>query len=1186
MDYNISYFKLFLSIFSLYLSRIDGTKGCILKTNVPNEMKLYTLLKLDYTKEISFIDYLKTVSCSYDDAYVHTKTEMKDYIENIVDYIHYSINDVSDVDVNIENKNSVLTLNVYQKDLEIEYNPYFFSEVYVKHMLDNLLSMVNDILVASDKLCKEVNILSNNEKSLINNFSKGDLIDIDDDYTLAKAFRENALKNPTKIAINDGVNDITYGDLEKTSNSIAYDLQERYGVKKGTPVCLMLPRTYYFPELVLALNKIGAYYIPVDPKYPIKRIEHMVNLCQSKHIITMNNFEELKNFSIDIIPFEELNRELNVNIEINSDGNDLFSVIFTSGTTGLPKGVIYNNKQINNLIAFCSNLDLSSEDIIGVYRDFTFIGSYWLFVSLSMNMTCRILNELEQKDLLGLIKEFKENPISLIDIPPVIAPFFENNNIQLKYLFTSGSKIEKINCINSNLVNIYGSTETNMASACILDEDSNHITIGRPTVNKRVYILDEDSNQLPIGVPGEICVSSNYLSPGYINSPALTNNVFEDNPFSDCEEYSRLYHTGDIAFYNFEGELEIIGRMDDQLSVRGFRVESGEILGIMKKFNGISDVILNVVDDVLIAYYTVKGDVKIEEVKDVIKQELPYYMVPSIFIEIDEVPRNDNGKIDKSKLPKQSVSTENILPQNDLEQELLLMCQEILDNKNFGVTDDLLSLGFSSLSFMKLNYNIHSKFDINLKIIDLMECNTVREISNILDNVDSHSFKKYEKRDKYPLTKNQTIICKNREKNPNDFKMYYTVKISDVDVIRLKKSFIKAIDMHPFLKSSIITENGTSYIKRDDDEDISDLVNIYKMNKSDFDLFEKHLFDGDIAFYDEYFQPATTTFADKFFYCVMVEYENDVIVRLLFDHIAFDYYSLSLLFNEIDKIYFNKENKIEKEVIDGYDYNMLIVDDEHKTEDLFNEYRSEIIGYGDLFIPPIKEYENNCCQHDEVGCKIDKLFIQRFCNNHDVPYNRFFMATFALALHKYSGLDKGILPVVSNGRFFNELMYTQHYIAKTIYLKFELNQCTCFNDVLDNISSEMKRIMKMEPNSYIFTYDNQWLFNFIEIDQDELSFNLTDLNHDRKKPDFIKNVGENILNDIVVMEMEDIYHISIKFHKERYTADYIYSFLNCWGDIMEYIVFKDDLGIDLDFLDDVYEKQIQTFVRGKEDGKK
>jgi len=455
-----------------------------------------------------------------------------------------------------------------------------------------------------------------------------------------------------------------------------------------------------------------------------------------------------------------------------------------------------------------------------------------------------------------------------------------------------------------------------------------------------------------------------------------------------------------------------------------------------------------------------------------------------------------------------------------------------------------------------------------------MECNTVREISNILDNVDSHSFKKYEKRDKYPLTKNQTIICQNREKNPNDFKMYYTVKISDVDVIKLRKSFIKAMDMHPFLKSSLITENGTSYIKRDDDEDISDLVNIYKMNKSDFDLFEKHLFDGNTAFYDEYFQPATTTFHDKFFYCVMVEYENDVIVRLLFDHIAFDYYSLSLLFNEIDKIYFNKENKIEKEVIDGYDYNMLIVDDEHKTKDLFNEYRSEIIGYGDLFIPPINEYENDCCQHDEVGYKIDKLFIQRFCNNHDVPYNRFFMATFALALHKYSGLDKGILPVVSNGRFFNELMYTQHYITKTIYLKFEISQYTSLNDVFENISSEMKRIMEMEPNSYIFTYDNQWLFNFIESYGGNFNFNFINLNHDTNKNNFIKGVGKNMINDVEILETDTSYDIFIKYHNKCYTKKYMSSFFNCWQDIMKYIISSDDLGMNLSFLDYIYESHL------------
>ena len=182
------------------------------------------------------------------------------------------------------------------------------------------------------------------------------------------------------------------------------------------------------------------------------------------------------------------------------------------------------------------------------------------------------------------------------------------------------------------------------------DEYPDGIPLGKPVANTWVYILDEKGNQVPIGVPGEICISSDFLSPGYYNQPDLSNVVFVDNPISDCDDNKRMYRTGDIGFYNCEGEVEIIGRSDDQLSVRGFRIESNEIAGIMKQFKEIDEVYLDVVQDNLIAYYAIGDDLNIDEVKNALSRELPYYMIPSIFIEVDEIPLNPNGKIDKFAL--------------------------------------------------------------------------------------------------------------------------------------------------------------------------------------------------------------------------------------------------------------------------------------------------------------------------------------------------------------------------------------------------------------------------------------------------------------------------------------------------------------------------------------------------------
>lgn len=200
---------------------------------------------------------------------------------------------------------------------------------------------------------------------------------------------------------------------------------------------------------------------------------------------------------------------------------------------------------------------------------------------------------------------------------------------------------------HTKIVNFYGTTEIIFAITKIYDLndiEGNRVPIGTPIANTWVYILDKNGNQMPIGVPGEICISNEQISPGYYNDAQLTDEVFKENPHSTCEDNKRIYRTGDIGFYNFEGEIEIVGREDDQMSVRGFRIESGEILNIMNRFTEISDVCLDVDYDNLIAYYKTSGDFDIENVKDALKADLPYYMISSLFVELEDIPLNPNGK--------------------------------------------------------------------------------------------------------------------------------------------------------------------------------------------------------------------------------------------------------------------------------------------------------------------------------------------------------------------------------------------------------------------------------------------------------------------------------------------------------------------------------------------------------------
>ncbi len=323
----ISQFTFYTAIFSLYLSRVDGTEGCILKTKVNDGLNSF--LKIEYNEENSFEEHINLTSDALDDACRHTYDDIDRYFENILTY--YSIFDLTESDNDVDFKDSALVLNVFEDSLEMVYNDDLFSEEYIDHMIANITSLIDNALTDFNKQLKDIEIVSGDDKALISKFCQSKPIDVDNDRTLAAAFRENAIKYPEVIAIDDGVDQINYNNLEKFSNSIAYDLKNNHDINSGDRVGLLLPRNYHFPEMVLALNKLGVTFIPIDSDYPLKRIEHMLEISQSNCIITTRKYAESYDFNSNLICIEDLNRSFNEDVECVGSGDDLFAILFTSG---------------------------------------------------------------------------------------------------------------------------------------------------------------------------------------------------------------------------------------------------------------------------------------------------------------------------------------------------------------------------------------------------------------------------------------------------------------------------------------------------------------------------------------------------------------------------------------------------------------------------------------------------------------------------------------------------------------------------------------------------------------------------------------------------------------------------------------------------------------------------------------
>ena len=1164
-NHDSSRFEFIAAIFTLYLSRIDDTAGCLFKTNLRNDGDLYdniSLLKIDYQKDISFIDCLNEIKHVYDIAVQHTKVDIENYIDEDLSY--YSIYDFADLeDISVKSgEGSALTVNVFADFLELIYNSDLFDDIYMDHMANNISSLIDNILDSPNQKCGSIDILSKEERILISKYSKGKTIEADKDKTLAMSFCENAIKYPDLLAIDDGINQITYEELEFSVNSIAYDLSNNYDIECGECMGVMLPRNYHFPEIVLALNKIGAAFTPIDPNYPLKRIEHMLSLSEAKYLITTRDYASKFDFNVDIIYIEDLNSELDVTVECLGSGDDLFAIIFTSGTTGLPKGVMVSNKQIQYAaVAYKDIFKTSVGDISGYFASFSFIASIRFFVTFIFAESCRIFNETEQKDSLLLVKALKEHDMSDLILPPSVGiPIFENEDIKLKHLILAGAKLNELSnkYSTTRLVNFYGTTELIMANVKIFDfdDDIERVPVGKPVPNTWAYILDSEGMQLPIGVSGEICISSSHMSPGYYNNQDLTNEVFVDNPNSTCEDNKIMYRTGDIGFYNFDGDIEIIGRKDDQLSVRGFRIESGEILSIMKNFSEISDVYLDVDYDTLIAYYVSDNDLNIDEVKDALNMELPYYMVPSLFIELESIPLNPNGKLDKHALKNNAQETSEIFIGDEVLQCVVDAFREILECETVFIDDDFVQLGGNSLSVMKLQLLLNERLAVNLSSSEIMELATpVRIADHIKYNLDVHSQinVNYTFEDFCPLSESQLNVYLDEKVNEmgtaynNPFKIEFDDSYSAEDI---ENAIDKLLNAYPILSARVVNVGDVLSFSFDADVEIS------KGNMKDMDSFvRKFDFDKSLSRF------------------LIVESGNSIYLCMDCHHLIFDGTSANILFDSLVSVLEGRDiDLIDNGVLRQISYEENISKDYMENASVFFDTMLSDRDEAYDLLPCIKSEENSNFEYMDTF-DIDNGYLNSFLEKNSITPNQFFTSVFAYTLSKFSGSSKVLFNLIVDGRGHIDLSGSVGMFVRTLPLLIDCrNQNTC--SFLDYSSELVSEVMKYD------LYPFRILANQYDLNSNILfqySHNLFDNLINNESSDFkVDDLKQDLLGDLsfFIFNAENNTMGMRILYSEKFSYEFIKRFAESYQLILKEIINSNELSdikytssSDLDILD-------------------
>lgn len=597
---------------------------------------------------------------------------------------------------------------------------------------------------------------SEDREKLLNRFNTTGW-DYHHEETLESLFRRQAIQHPDKTAAVYQDQNITYGELDQRSNQVA-NLLLSHGIKEGKYVPIWLDRSLEWIIAVLGVIKTGAAYVPIDPAYPVRRVEYILSDTSADIIITNQILEGLLSETGSTKIFDLSNREKLDHLSSEYPGitihqKALAYTIYTSGSTGKPKGVMVSHQAIQHLVTWhnhhfhvdhCSKLTL----VAGLAFD---ISVWETWSALTSGATVFIADNEDRTNAHALVDYYRKNHITHGFVPTVLAPSVVDitrnyNDLKLKYLFTAGEKLKPVltSELSYELVDYYGPTECTVYATFkkVKDADGKYVSsIGRPIANAKAYILGENKELLPVGAVGELCIGGNLLAEGYLNNEELTRSQFISNPFRETE---KLYRTGDLARWKPNGEIEFLGRIDNQVKIRGFRVELGEIeRSLIRQENIKEAVVLGKETEgstkYLIAFVVLNPGVvtDISSIRNELKEELPGYMIPAQIIFIDRIPLTANGKTDTTALKllaekdaKEVISFEP--PTNETERIIVDVWSSALERPVINVTDNFFDIGGNSLLVAVVAVALERKLDVKVYLRDIYQYPVLQQLSEIL----------------------------------------------------------------------------------------------------------------------------------------------------------------------------------------------------------------------------------------------------------------------------------------------------------------------------------------------------------------------------------------------------------------------------------------------------------------------
>ncbi|MEO2215446.1 amino acid adenylation domain-containing protein [Paenibacillus amylolyticus] len=602
-------------------------------------------------------------------------------------------------------------------------------------------------------------------------------------------------RTPDAVAVAYGDQQLTYAELNARANQLAWTLREQ-GVGPECIVAIMAERSLELMVGLYGILKAGGAYLPIDPSLPAERIGYMLRDSGALVLLLDSGMDScgFEGAVVELTPQGQGQSESNPPLEQDSDS--LAYVIYTSGTTGNPKGVMMGHRSVINRLQWMQHCyPIGEQDVLLQKTPITFDASVLeLFWWGTTGSRICMLAPQGEKDPVVLAQTIERHGVTVMHfVPSMLSVFLEQAGQvfhqeklgSLRRVFASGEALKPqhvtgfyklLEGSGATLHNLYGPTEAAEVSYfdCMSSHMKTAIPIGKPLANTQLYIVNDQLQLQPIGVLGELYIAGDALARGYFNQPELTAEKFVDNPF---ELGTKMYRTGDLARWLPDGNVEYLGRMDHQVKIRGYRIECGEIEAQLLTHAQIREaVVMDRKDEqgeaYLCAYLVSDKVMPVPELREHLAAQLPDYMIPSYFVELETIPLTSNGKVDRKALPapdREAYTESYEAPRDALEKHLAELFAEVLGVSEIGIGDSFFARGGHSLKAVTLVSRVHQQLAVELPLRELFARPTVKALADYIRWAEQRDYGRIEPaaiQTSYPLSSAQRRLAVLHEMEP------------------------------------------------------------------------------------------------------------------------------------------------------------------------------------------------------------------------------------------------------------------------------------------------------------------------------------------------------------------------------------------------------------------------------------